>query len=807
MRLLLSLSFFAITSIAATGPDGLLQNLPLRFERNQGQWDPEIQFRTPFSSYNLLLTSREAVLAMPGAPLRLSFPNANRQPRLEGLNEMASASRYFTGNQSKGWRTGVKHYGRVAYRNLYPDIDLVYYGRGKQLEYDFLVAPGADPRRIRVKFSGADKVYVDQEGALIIRTGELELRQPRPVVYQGAAMGDEPAIAASYRLLGNNEVAFRLGAYDRKRPLVIDPVLTLSTYFGGQGADVAKAVVVDSTGDIWVAGHTSSTNLPVTGQPFHDTFSGQRDLFLARFRPSQSGDASLISATYFGGSGDEEPNGIYLDNAGFIYLTGFTDSQNFPMAGGSFQPTAPGNRSIFVIKYSTRDSGTDALWYSSYAGGTGLDVGLGITTDSLGIIYVVGYTASTDFRVTPGGLQGVNRGGWDTVILQIDPNGSSADSLRYSSYFGAPSTDVATAVLAREPGVIYVAGYTMSGDFPIEGDSYQSFNRGGGDAFLVTLDLRRGGLDALVRGTFIGGSNLDICYAMAADSAGRIYLAGYTLSTDFPIAGDAFQNNNAGIADLFVSRLDLSRSGNEQLTYSTYLGGSNTEIGYGLAVHPSGEVFLTGYTLSDDFPVTAGAAQPRLGGGTDMFVVHLDTASAAASSLRYSTYLGGGGFEIGYGIAVNEARSIFAAGSSQADRFPVTTGAFRSEPGGNADAVLAVIDTTASNPSTNSLPGGEWSAGKITRRSATAQREALVIPVVAWGPAVAGRISLAGEKLVAAVMLEGSDWLLAASGTEAVELMIDPAGLAPGVHTAALFFQAEDGALRTVSVTVVAGAN
>lgn len=788
MRCLLPLALvwpLCVVSAASKAPPSAarqwLQQLPLRFEENRGQSDSAVRFQSSLSRYKLSLLDQEAVLSLPSSTLRIRPLGANPKAALRGADPLPSKTRYFYGNNPSQWHTHVPHYARVRYERLYPGIDMIYYGRGAELEYDFVLAPGADPSLIKLQFTGAS-LRLTRGGALQLQSGGVSLTQHRPEIYQLDAQGKRRKVDGRYRLVSSNQVAFHIGRYDRSAPLIIDPVLSFSSYFGGDGIDVARVVATDASGDVWIAGHTSSPTIPTPGQPFGTTFLGSKDIFVARFRPSQSGDASLVEATYFGGSGEEEPLAAHMDNQGFLYLTGFTTSSNFPVAGAALLGEGIEGRNIFIVKLNTNAGGADALWYSTLMGGNRDEQGLAITTDSLSRIYVTGYTSSTDFRLTSNRLQATNRGGWEIFLIQIDPNTASFDNaLLYSSYIGAPSTDVATAIHVPTPNNVYLAGYTMSPDFPIAGNSFRDFYAGGGDALLLKLDLNLPGLDALTYGTFLGGGALEIVYGMAADSAGRIYIAGYTLSNDFPTAGPAYQTSNAGIADLFVSRFDLSLPGPAQLTYSTYLGGSNSEIGYGLAVEPNGRVWLTGYTLSEDFPIAGGPAQNRFGGVTDAFLAQIDTA---VPTLLYSTYLGGESSDIGYGVALNPAGLAFLAGSTQSADFPVLVSSFRSRRVALTDAIITSFDTTR----TASTSGSSKLA-----KSASRQQISFLIHD-------AGSLRRAlPDSAADPEILSGAEWLSVEDG----QLIANKDGLLPGIHTGLLRLTSQYGQTQLIPVSLL----
>jgi hypothetical protein len=687
----LGAAFFAVAPTAGSrtrqaAVTEMLARSPMRFEANQGQLDRRVKYFSKAAGYSLFLTPREAVLSIgkTTAALRISLPGANPAPHIEGADRLPSISNYFLGNRPERWRGNVPQYRRVRYRQLYPGIDLVYYGNGRQLEYDFTVEPGADPRRIRLRFAGAEEVRLDHSGDLVLRVGGAELRQRKPVAYQ-----ESRPVEARYVLRGRREAGICLGDYDPSKTLVIDPVVDYSTYLGGEGTDAATAVVVDAEGFIWVTGYTYSIEFPTAGDSYRNGPYGNKDLFVVKMDPSAPPNDAMVYGTYLGGSGDDEPTAIRLDTWGNVCVAGYTGSSDFPIAGNAFQTTIGGDRDVFVLKLNPKESGTAALEYSTFLGGSGADVAYALTLDASGNIYVAGYTTSADnFPVSSAPLQGSSRGGWEAFLSILDPSTSGSASLRYSTFLGGNSTDVATGVAVDASGKVYIAGYTMSDDFPITDKPYKGEYNGGGDVFLTVLDLSKPGLDALAYSTFLGGSGLDLAYRMALDTAGGVWLAGYTLSKDFPVTPNALQASNAGEADVFVARLDLALRPAESLTYVTYFGGSGSDVLYDMALDPSGKIFLAGYTTSLDFPVTASALQSAYGGAADAFVSWFDPSAPADQALLYSTYFGGGRTEVARAIALDAAGNVYLAGFTESAGLPVTEGAFRNSLNGLSDALL-----------------------------------------------------------------------------------------------------------------------
>jgi hypothetical protein len=689
--------------------------LPLSFEANRGQTDNRVKFLSRGSGYNLFLTSTEAVIQLRNSDsrsqkeksgveptiqtggnlkreiqdpkptvMRMNVVGANKSAQVEGRDELPGKSNYFIGSDPNKWRTNVSNYSKVEYRDVYPGVDLIYYGNQRQLEHDFVVAPGADSKAITLAFQGARKMSLNSGGDLVIGTkeGEVQLKQPR--VYQ-KVNGEEQTVAARYVLKGKGRVGFEVAEYDRRQPLVIDPVLTYATYLGGSNYDIGTAIAVDALGNAYVTGRTQSTNFPTTGGAFQTTSGGGgMDTFVTKLNPTGS---ALVYSTYLGGSSVEEGRGIAVDALGNAYVTGTTGSTNFPTTPGAFQTALGGAFDVFVTKLNPTGS---ALVYSTYLGGGNDDYGYGIAVDSLGNGYVTGQTLSTNFPTTPGAFQTTYGGGdSDAYATKLNTTGSA---LVYSTYLGGSSFDSGNGIAVDALGNAYVTGVTST-NFPTTAGAFQPTLGGGQDAFVTKLNPTG---SALVYSTYVGGGDYDSGNGIALDSAGNAYVAGHTQSTNFPTTNGAFKTTLGGSMDAFVTKLNPTGSA---LVYSTYVGGSNVEGGYHIAVDSSGNAWVTGQTYSSDFPTTSGAMQTTLGGGgDDAYVTKLNPTGSA---LVYSSYLGGNGADVGYDIAVDSSDNAYVTVETFSTNFPTTPGAFQTTFGGGGDAFVAKI----SQPCTPPPPG------------------------------------------------------------------------------------------------------
>ena len=668
--------------------------LPPRFEAAGPGFDGPA-FRGYFREYVAEFYPHEVRLRFAdGRSLRMIWEGAGPRASVAGEHRLQARTHYLLGNRPEQWRTDVPHYRGVRYGGLYPGVDLRFYAAGQHLEFDLEVAPGADPGAVRLKIAGADSLQLAASGEVVIQAGRHRMIQKPPVAWQPAQAGRIP-VPCRYRLAGKDRIAFQAEGYDRSRMLVIDPVLVYATYFGTATNDNIIGVRVDAEGMVYFAGYTSSSDLISTPDSAQTANAGKRDIFVAKLDPRLEGQDALVYFTYLGGSEADTPTAIEVDSQGNVYLTGWTQSTDFPLAGNAPQIQRAGDtgQDAFVTKLNPAVPGPFGLLFSTYLGGTASDTGYAITTDQSGYIYVAGVTKSEDFPVTERVFQRGRWGDQDGFIVWLDPNAPDPPAaIRYASYLGGEYNDEARAVAALAPGVVAVAGETSSELFQVTPNAFRPSYQGGGDIFVTVLDLKIPEYDALVYSTYLGGSGSEAPRRMVRDALGRLFITGYTLSDDFPVTGNAFQPRPARSGQAFLAVLDVTRAGREGLLYATYFGGSGGEVGYHLALDRRGRVYLTGYTLSRDFPVTANAFQKDFGEGVEAFCAVLDPQRAGRQALLYATYLGRTGINVGYGIAVAPDGTIYVAGSVQDRAFPVTANALQGgHAGGLADGFLVAL--------------------------------------------------------------------------------------------------------------------
>jgi hypothetical protein len=662
--------------------------LPLSFEANRGQVDSRVNFLSRGAGYSLFLTPTKAVLSLTQGGtsnvVSMRVVGANLESHVVGLDKQAGVSNYFIGNDPSKWHTNVPNYAEASYQGVYRGIDLVYHGSQQQLEYDFVVAPGTNLHAIRLAFDGVRSASLNRAGNLVLHTSGGDVVEHAPVVYQ-EINGRHQAVAGRYVLEGNRQVGFQVGRYDHSKPLVIDPVLSYSTYLGGSGQDEGYGIAVDGAGNAYVTGSTTSNRFP-TKNPLQNKNGGGQDAFITKM--STDGTA-LVYSTYLGGSGDDVGLGIAVDSTGNAYVTGRTGSTNFPTKN-AYQTTYGGGEDVFITELNAAGS---ALVYSTYLGGNSTNMGWGIAVDGADNAYITGSTGSTDFPTTPGAFQATYGGNNDGFVAKLNPALSGAQSLVYSTYLGGAGVDEAFGIAVDGAGNAYVTGWTTSANFPTTIGAFQTTSPMAGKYTAFVTKINPTG-SALIYSTYLGGSRDDRGNGgIAVDSAGEAYVTGYTASTDFPTTPGAFQTVYGGTGDAFVTKLKADGSG---LVYSTYLGGSDEENGVGLyaryggiALDAAGNAYVTGLTFSTNFP-TKNAFQATNGGGgwQDAFITKLNTDGSAQV---YSTYVGGSSTDIGYAIAVDGSGNAYVTGQTYSDNFPVFN-AFQPKRNGNSvDAFVTKI--------------------------------------------------------------------------------------------------------------------
>ncbi len=684
-------------------------NHPLKFEKNLGQTADEVAFFSRGSGYGFFLAPTESVmvlsrLADQASPHRLSgefhkgkpdqfessvikmrMLGANTHPEMTGEKKLKSTSHYFIGNEKESWHRGIPNFEQVHFEEVYSGIDLVYYGNQGELEYDFIIKPGADPNSIVLEFSGAEALSLDDDGNLILKTPAGKVVQRAPFSYQHID-GKKKPVVSRYVLKPDNKVVFQVAEYDPDHDLVIDPLLKFSTYLGGGSSDEAYGIAVDSNDNVYITGSTRSIDFDTLNEIEGDDL--ELDVFVFKLESAALG-MDLVYSTYLGGSSFERGESIAVDSSGNAYVAGWTDSTDFNTVN-QIEGDSPG-RDVFVLKLS-ENAGVPSLEFSTYLGGSGLDQGESLALDSQDNIYVAGWTQSVDFN-TVNPLEG-DSGFNDAFVFKLEQT-PTGPSLVYSTYLGGSFNDEAYAIAVTPSGTAYVAGRTFSTDF----DTVNTLDTPdlSSDFFIFKLEETAGVLN-LAYSTYLGGSGAEEVSGIAVDATGGTYVAGYTTSTNLetvnPIEGDS----GDGTWDAYVFKLQ-EIAGAPVLAWSTYLGGSAADFAQAIAVDASGNAFVAGYTLSSDFDLAneiEGDSE-----GTDVFIAKLEDSPSGAV-LSYSTYLGGGGNDSAFAIALDSNDDVFIAGWTTSLDYDV---AFQIETHtGISDVFVSKIGDTDTTPPVITTP-------------------------------------------------------------------------------------------------------
>ncbi len=695
--------------------------LPLAFEPNSSASSSEAKFFARGNGYALFLANHEAVLELRGpsktpAVLRMQLAGANAAPRFTALEKLPGTSNYFIGNDPAKWRTSVPQFAKVLEHDVYPGVNLVYYGTQGRLEYDFDVAPGIDPSIIQLTFQGARDVRIDAQGELVAHTPSGDVRLRKPVAYQEIA-GSKRLVAVSYALKNSTSASFQVAEYDPRQPLVIDPILIYSTYLGGSNIDSSNSIAVAPDNTAFIAGSTFSSDFPTvhglqTNRGVLQDFPS--DGFVSKI--SQDG-STLLYSTYLGGKDQDAASGIAVDNFGDAYVTGYTHSSDFPITFGSANGDCGGDgecgatfntqglivSNAFVTELNPAGSN---IIYSTFFGEYEQVVANAIAVDANGNAYITGRTGPDitptvttngippPFPITSGAFQ-TSYGGGSTNAF-VAKIGATGTSVLYSSYLGGNTEDVGYGIAVDGSANAFVTGlsYSSSASFPTSAGALQVTNGGAGDAFVTKVNTSASGAASLVYSTFLGGTGLDQGNAIAVDSNGKAYIAGLTNSAVLPFTTSGFQPAYKGEGDAFVAELGATGT----LTYFTYLGGTHADSANAIAVDSTFNAYVTGTTASTDFPTGGAVFQPAYGGGnTDGFVAKIGPGGA---TLVYSSYLGGTNAELATGIAVDTSGSAYVTGQTCSQDFPLAN-PLQAVPGGNCDAYIAkvsILDGFSLNP-------------------------------------------------------------------------------------------------------------
>ncbi|NPB03617.1 MAG: hypothetical protein GXO39_04295, partial [Thermotogae bacterium] len=598
--------------------------------------------------------------------------------KVEPLHPAKAKFNYFKGKDPKKWRTNVPSYKAIAYREVYPGIDLILTGKeGGQLEFQWVIKPGSDPKRIALKVEGG-KFEAEGGDVYVVKDGKRVLRISSLSAYQGAEK------VKVRHVVEGNVLKYALGSYDPSHTLVIDPDLSTlgaSTFLGGSSEDVISDIEVGEDGSVYVVGYTYSSDFPTTPGAYDETYNGGGDVFVAKLSSDLS---TLILATFLGGSESEIPDPYGYQESpvltigpwGNVYVAGVTRSPDFPITPGAYDDTLylfSDSADVFIAKL---EPDLANLLASTYLGGHLDDVPFAIAVDEDGSVYVAGLASYDDFPTTPGAYDRTNVG-VDGFISKLD---SSLSRLLASTFLGGSFHDAVKGLELDQNGAVYVVGYTHSNDFPATPGAYDETFNGWGDVFAAKLSAD---LTTLEVATYLGGSEREEANHLIIGPGETVYVVGYTLSNDFPMTPNAYDRTYNDSGDVFVSVFDSSLS---TLEVSTYIGGDRWDVGTYIVMDPYGNVYVAGYTNSSNFPTTPGVYDDTHNGLSDAFVLAL---TRDLRILQASTYLGGSDYDYASAMTFDEGGNLYVAGNTRSNDFPIIPGAYDGTLGGYKDAFVS----------------------------------------------------------------------------------------------------------------------
>jgi uncharacterized protein (TIGR03437 family) len=685
MRINLSLFFVfcSILTAQGTSPVRTMPQRPVFFEQNRGQAPAPIRFLQRAERATLgFAQGKVQGLLQDGARIasyELTFPGARQGVAPVGEQRQPGLVNWMQGNRANRWISGISTYASVRYPQLYDGVDLLFHARAEQLEYDFELQPGANPEIIRLRWSGEGQLSLNDRGELRWQTAAGVAVQAAPVAYQTIS-GRRVPVEVRYEL-NDGVVRFQLGHYDRRLPLVIDPVLTYGSYLGGNRTDLTYTLAVDAAGSMYIAGSTQSPNFPLGTGAFQRELKGDYDCFVTKI----SAQGALVYSTIFGGTDQDTIESIAVDPQGSVYFAGWSTSADYPVVNPRQATNRGGAPEGTDAIFGRLNPAGSALLFSSYWGGNLDDEARAIALDANGNFYIAGFAISDNFPVGQGGFQTSNRGFINGFVTKFNRDSTVTS---YSTYIGGRVGDYVNGITVDSTGAAYITGYSASSDFPTL-SAFQSTNRGGTqlpiDAFVAKLNPAG---TALVYSTFYGGAGDDFGRAITIDRDGNAYVVGYTGSTGLQMTNGAIQRDLSGPRDAFLIKVGPR---GDALLYGSYFGGTRDDLAFATALGPDGSWYVTGRTTSTNLRVVD-PLQAANGGADDVFLLRVNPAG---DTILQSTYLGGSSIDAAFGIAVNNQGVVYLAGESASVNLPVSSNGFqRSNGGGNTDAFLAVIDSS-----------------------------------------------------------------------------------------------------------------
>lgn len=687
MRLFVCLGLAALSVFGAadSSTESLISRMPLRFERNSEE------FWTARSlGFAIRVGGDSAVIRLGKEAFRLRFEGADPAAPFIGEKKANADNIYI----EAGGTRSADAYMQLRQKNIYPGVDLVYYGSGQNLEYDFDLAPGADASQIRMRFDGVLETRLSEDGSLILKLRNGDITQKPPVTYQRSASGEIVSVVSRYVAEDNGAYSLRVDEYDKTRPLIVDPQILFTWYLQGTGSEGPLSINLDKDGVIYIAGFTYSTDFPlVCCQPTDFNLSGSIIAFITKMDTRLSD--FIVYSGFFGGSFGDTPRATTADADGLFYLTGIVDDKFFPTTSNAFSQDNRDTRKMFLSVIDTK-LGRDGLVYSTFFGGnlTGAQLDgeqpTGIALGPVkGQVFITGFTSATDFP-TKNPTQGSLKGLFDGFVAEFDITKSGESSLIASTYLGGSAYDIPESIVIDAAGKAYITGYTQSSDYPVTEDANQKFYAGGTDVFLTRLNASEGFVEY---STFLGGSGLDQAYRVQIDSQGRIALAGFTQSSNFPITPTAMQRTPGGDGDAFLTILNLANTPGQAVAYSTFYGGSGSDVVSDMKIGPTGTYYLGGYTLSRDLRAVDAISPISAATGVDGFVAIIDTTVSGSIGLLHSSYITGPGTATVQGITVDAAGNVYVVGQSLDNVFP--PGSAQVFPDTNTNVFVLVFHPSA----------------------------------------------------------------------------------------------------------------
>lgn len=747
LLLLVILLSTLITANANPNSDGILKKSKVDFFiENKGQWDPQVKFLAKIGGMNAWITDfgivydfykieydedlnidslrktepydwmekRYENARRVGQVVKMSFIECgkrlgnsnNNLYEVQGKDKLETYYNYFISNDSTKWASYIGLFKEVIIKNVYEGIDYRLYFENGMLRYDLNIQPYADLEQIRMKYEGQEGLEVNENGELVIKTSIGDVKNQEIYAYQNSHPATkETEIPVRFIQNIDGTIGYSTKNYDNSLALIIDPLI-YSTFIGGSNEDVGQDITIDSTGEAYVTGYTISTDYPTTNGAYDVSYNyGPRDVFVTKLNANGS---SLIYSTFIGGTSPERDAHIATDGTGDAYVTGWTGSPDYPTTSGAFDESYNGGGDVFVTKLNANGS---SLIYSIFIGGDTNDISYDIEVDDTGAAYVTGTTESPDYPTTSGAFdENFNSGNNDIFITKLNASGSS---LMYSTFIGGNSHDIAYDIAIDNTGAAYVTGWTGSPDYPTTSGAFDQSYNDGWDVFITKLDTNG---SSLIYSTFIGGEWREQADCITIDSTGAAYVTGSTLSPDYPTTSGAYDESynskEISLTDVFVTKLDASGS---FLIFSTFIGGTRNNEGYGIAIDDTCAVYVTGYTTSSDFPTTGGCFDDSFNGSMPIFAdVFISKLNPSGSSLLYSTFVGGASIDIVRDIALDSTGAAYVTGQTSSSDYPTTSGAYdESFNAGRDDVFITMLSLPLTLVETDSVTPNSYCVGSL----------------------------------------------------------------------------------------------